>query len=163
MDLSNVITFVVSLAACFAAAGIGSLFTFKAIPGWYKGLKKPPYTPPNRAFGPVWTVLYLLMAVSVFLVWKDGLETNGELVAFALFWIQLAVNVLWSMVFFGLKSKGGGVIVIGILWLLIWATIISDFKVSVWAAVLLLPYIAWVSVATYLNVGIWTLNKQAKG
>ena len=162
MDLSSVIKLVVSLLAVFAAGGIGSLFTFRAIPTWYAGLKKPRYTPPNWAFGPVWTALYILMGISVFLVWQTGLDTNSELLAFILFWAQLAINALWSVVFFGMKSKGGGAVAIVILWLLILATIITSFPVSAWAGALLIPYLVWVSIASYLNIGVWRLNKPAK-
>ena len=126
------------------------------------GLKKPPYTPPNWAFGPVWTTLYILMAISVFLVWQKGLATNGALLAFILFWIQLVFNALWSIIFFGMKSKGGGVITIIVLWLLILATIITSFRVSGWAGALLIPYILWVSIASYLNIGVWLLNKPTQ-
>ena len=133
-----------------------------SLPTWYAGLKKPPYTPPNWAFGPVWTTLYILMGISVFLVWQKGLATPGVMLAFTLFWVQLAFNALWSVIFFGRKSKGGGVIVIAILWLLILATMIASFRVSVWAGALLVPYIVWVSIASYLNVGIWILNRHVK-
>jgi translocator protein len=160
MDWSTVIKFLVSLLASFAAGGIGSLFTFKAIPNWYAGLRKPRYTPPNRLFGPVWTTLYILMAISVFLVWQKGLAASGAMPAFVLFWIQLAVNALWSIIFFGMRSKGGGVITIAVLWLLILATIVTSFRVSVWAGALLIPYLLWVSLASYLNIGIWLLNKE---
>ena len=162
MDLNGVIKLVVSILASFVAAAIGSLFTFKAIPNWYAGLRKPPYTPPNWAFGPVWTTLYILMAISVFLVWQKGLATSGALPAFILFWIQLAFNALWSIIFFGMKSKGGGVMTIIVLWLLILATIITSFRVSGWAGALLIPYIVWVSIASYLNIGVWVLNKPVK-
>ncbi len=162
MSLTDIIKLVVSILACFAAAGIGSLFTFKAIPNWYTGLKKPPYTPPNWAFGPVWTTLYILMGISVFLVWQKGLSTNDVLLAFTLFWIQLAVNAIWSIIFFGMKSKGGGVIIIIVMCLLILATMIASFRVSGWAGALLIPYIAWVSIASYLNIGVWLLNKPPK-
>jgi translocator protein len=162
MTLNDVIKLVISIIACFAAAGIGSLFTLKAIPNWYAGLKKPSYTPPNWAFGPVWTTLYLLMGISVFLVWQKGLATNGALLAFILFWIQLLVNAIWSIVFFGIKSKGGGVIAIIVLWFLIMVTMIASFRVSGWAGALLIPYIVWVSIASYLNIGTWLLNKPAK-
>ena len=162
MDFDAVIRLVISIVASFAAAGIGSLFTFKAIPTWYTGLKKPRYTPPNWAFGPVWTILYILMGISVFLVWQKGLAAPGVMLAFTLFWVQLAFNALWSVIFFGRKSKGGGVIVIAILWLLILATMIASFRVSVWAGALLVPYIVWVSIASYLNVGIWILNRHVK-
>ena len=149
----------ISIIAVLAAAVIGSLFTGKSVTVWYPGLKKPAFTPPNRVFGPVWTLLYILMAISVFLVWQQGLDTVGGLTAFILFWTQLAFNALWSAVFFGLKSKGGGVIVIIILWLLIVATIIVSFQVSLWAGILLIPYILWVSLASYLNIGIWLINR----
>jgi benzodiazapine receptor len=162
MELNNVIKLVVSILASFAAGGIGSLFTFKAIPTWYAGLKKPRYTPPNRVFGPIWTTLYILMGISVFLVWQKGLAANGVMLAFILFWIQLAFNAFWSIIFFGMKSKGGGIIVIIALWLLILATIITSFRVSGWAGALLIPYIVWVSIASYLNIGVWLLNKTAK-
>jgi len=153
---------IISIIASFAAGGIGSLFTFKAIPTWYQGLKKPPYTPPDRVFGPVWTTLYILMGISVFLVWQKGLATNGAVLAFTLFWIQLAINASWSIIFFGIKSKGGGVITIIVLWLFILATIITSFSVSAWAGALLIPYIAWVSIAMYLNIGIWLLNRPGE-
>ena len=159
MELHSVAKVIISILACFAAGGIGSLSTFKAIPTWYPSLKKPKYTPPDWVFGPVWTTLYILMGLSVFLVWQQGLSTEGVLLAFILFWVQLILNALWSIIFFGMKSKGGGIIVIVVLWILILVTIITSFQVSVWAGVLLIPYILWVSIATYLNVGIWWLNQ----
>lgn len=160
--MNDIVKIVISLVVCFAAGGIGSLFTFRAIPNWYAGLKKPRYTPPNRAFGPVWTTLYILMAISVFLIWQNGLTTHGALLAFILFWIQLAINALWSIVFFRFKQKGGAVLTIIVLWLLILATIIASFRVSAWAGALLIPYIIWVTIASYLNIGVWLLNKSAK-
>lgn len=150
----------ISVLAVFTAAGIGSLFTFKAIPVWYAALKKPRFTPPRWAFGPVWTVLYSLMAVSIFLVWREGLSSSTALFAFVFFWIQLTVNAVWSIVFFGVKSKGGGVAVILVLWLLILATMIASFRVSGWAGAMLVPYLIWVTVASYLNIGVWRLNKS---
>jgi tryptophan-rich sensory protein len=162
MDWNTVLKLGISILACLAAGGIGSIFTFKAIPAWYASLEKPRYTPPDWVFGPVWTTLYILMGLSVFLVWQKGLDTNGAMLAFVLFWVQLVINVLWSGVFFGMKSKGGGVIVIVLLWLLILATMIASFKVSAWAGALLVPYILWVSIASYLNIGVWLLNKAEK-
>jgi len=156
---NSIVKLIISLLACLVAGGIGSIFTSRAIPKWYPTLKKPRYTPPNKVFGPVWTILYILMGISVFLVWQKGINTEDALVAFVIFWFQLIVNALWSIIFFGLKSKGSGVIVIIVLWFLILAAIITSFRVSVWAGILLIPYILWVSVATYLNAGIWGLNK----
>ena len=162
MDGNIIVKLIICIIACFAAAGFGGIFTSKAIPDWYRGLKKPPYTPPNWVFGPIWTVLYILMAVSAFLVWQEGLSTPGVTIAFTLFWIQLTANALWSYVFFTRRSFIGGIINIIILWLLILATIITSFPVSIIAGILLIPYILWVSIATYLNVGIWVLNKTSK-
>jgi benzodiazapine receptor len=162
MDVNAIVKLVICIIACFAAAGFGSIFTSKAIPDWYRGLKKPPYTPPNWVFGPVWTVLYILMAVSVFLVWQKGLAAPGVTTAFTLFWIQLAANAIWSYVFFARRSVIGGIINIIILWLLILATVITSFPVSTIAGILLLPYILWVSIAMYLNIGIWVLNLANK-
>jgi benzodiazapine receptor len=162
VDSSDIIKLITSILASFAAGGIGILFTFKAIPTWYAGLKKPPYTPPNWLFGPVWTTLYILMGISVFLVWRNGLAVNGALLAFTLFWVQLVLNALWSIVFFGMKSKLGGVITIIVLWLLILATVITSFQVSGCAGALLIPYIVWVSIASYLNIGVWLLNRPTQ-
>jgi len=157
--MSTLVKLIISILASFAAGGVGSLFTVKSIPTWYAQLKKPRYTPPNWAFGPVWTILYVLMGISVFLVWQR-ISTNSAVLAFILFWIQLALNAFWSIIFFGMKSKGGGVVTIILLWLLILATIITSFRVSSWAGALLIPYIAWVSIASYLNIGVWWLNKS---
>ena len=162
MDLNDVVKLIISILASFAAGGIGSIFTFKAIPKWYASLKKPPKTPPNRAFGPVWTTLYILMGVSVFLIWQNGLGSGGARVAFTLFWVQLTFNALWSIVFFGMKSIRGGMITIVILWFLILATAVASFRVSTWAGALLIPYLIWVTIASYLNIGVWWLNKPAK-
>jgi benzodiazapine receptor len=160
--LNDIIKLVISIVASLAAGGIGSISTFKAIPTWYATLKKPPKTPPNRAFGPVWTTLYILMGVSVFLVWRDGLGSNVARIAFTLFWVQLALNALWSFVFFGRKSIGAGAITIVILWFLILATTVASFRVSTLAGSLLILYLIWVTIASYLNIGVWWLNKPAK-
>ncbi len=160
MELSDAFKLGISLVSCLAAGGIGSIFTSRSIPTWYAAQKKPPYTPPNRVFGPVWTTLYIMMGVSVFLVWSKGLGAEAALAGFSLFWAQLAVNIAWSAVFFTLKSRIGGLVTIIVLWLLILATLIFFFMVSVVSGALLVPYLAWVTVATYLNGGLWILNRQ---
>lgn len=160
MYLNTAFRLVVCLGACFAASMIGSVFTIKSIPDWYASLKKPPYTPPNRIFGPVWITLYILMAISVFLIWEQGLKDPGVLLAYILFWIQLFFNVLWSVVFFGMKRQGLAIIVITILWILILAVIITSFPISAWAGILLIPYLVWVTSASYLSIGIWWLNRK---
>ena len=150
----------ISITAVFLAAAIGSIFTNRSVTNWYAGLKKPHFTPPNWLFGPVWTILYILMAISVFLIWRQGLDTERILLAFILFWIQLAFNTMWSVAFFGMRSITGGVIIISILWMLIIATMVTSFAVNLWAGILLVPYIIWVSLASYLNIGIWFENRS---
>jgi translocator protein len=159
MNWTDVIKLIVSIVACEGAGGIGAIFTTPAISTWYAGLKKPGFTPPNSAFAPVWTSLYLLMGIAVFFVWRQGLDHDQARIAFIVFWVQLALNILWSVVFFGLKSPFGGVIMIIILWLAILATIILFFRVSIVAGALMIPYIIWVSIAANLNIQVWLLNK----
>jgi benzodiazapine receptor len=159
MSWADIVKLVVSIVLCEGAGGIGAIFTTPAIPIWYKGLKKPSFTPPNAAFGPVWITLYLLMGVAVFLAWREGFGQAGVTAAFIVFWGQLVLNVLWSVVFFGLKSLVGGLVVIGLLWLAILASIILFFGVSPVAGGLLIPYIVWVSIAANLNFQVWKLNR----
>jgi benzodiazapine receptor len=159
MSWIDIVYLVVSIVACEGAGGIGAIFTTRAIPTWYKSLKKPAFTPPNRVFGPVWITLYLLMGIAVFLVWREGLNQGGVTVSFIVFWVQLVLNILWSIIFFGLRSLLGGMVMIFLLWIAILATIILFFGVSSIAGGLLIPYIVWVSIAANLNVQIWKLNR----
>jgi translocator protein len=159
MSWPDVIKLIVSIILCEGAGGIGAIFTTPAISGWYKNLKKPAFTPPNAAFGPVWITLYLLMAIAVFFVWKQGFSQMGVTIAFIIFWVQLALNILWSVIFFGSKSLAGGVIVIILLWIAILVSIIAFFSVSLVAGLLLIPYILWVSIAANLNIQVWRLNR----
>jgi len=147
-----------SIAACEGAGGIGAIFTTSAIPTWYAALNKPAFTPPNAVFSPVWITLYLLMGIAIFLIWRKGLEAKGVKPAFIIFWVQLVINILWSVVFFGLKSPFGGFIVIVLLLIAVVITIVQFFKVSRLAGGLLIPYIVWLGIATSLNVGVWILN-----
>ncbi len=147
------------LAVVLVAGGIGSLATTKAIPTWYKGLTKPSFNPPNWLFGPAWTLLYLLMAVAAWLVWKQGSGAAGVKPALAVFLVQLVLNTLWSVFFFGLRSPLAGLVDIAVLWLAILATIVLFFRVSVPAGILLLPYIAWVTFAAALNAAVLRLNR----
>jgi len=156
---SDIVKLIVSIVACQAAGGIGAIFTTPAIQTWYAGLKKPAFTPPNSVFGPVWITLYLLMGVAVFLVWREGLSEEGVTTAFIVFWVQLMLNILWSIVFFGRKSLFAGIIVILLLWTTILANIILFFGVSPIAGGLLIPYIIWVTIAANLNAQVWILNR----
>jgi benzodiazapine receptor len=150
---------VVSIVACLAAGAIGSVFTRSAIPTWYAALEKPPFNPPNWLFAPVWTFLYILMGIAAFLVWRKGLGNRQVRAALIVFLIQLILNALWSVVFFGLESPLFGLIVISILWVVILVTVIQFFKISRAASVLLWPYLLWVTFAAVLNSSIWLLNR----
>jgi len=152
---------IASILICFLAAAIGSIFTSPQIGGWYAGLEKPWFAPPNWVFGPVWTTLYLLMGIALFLVWRKGLERPDVRQGVILFGVQLAFNAAWSLIFFGLQSLFAGLVCIVILWVLILATLIQFWKIDRIAGALLIPYIAWVSIATALNYGIMVLNPLA--
>ena len=159
MKLTIVIKLIVCLAVTFSAAFIGSLFTREAVPDWYANLNKPSFTPPNWLFGPVWTALYLLMALSAFIVWQKGLANSAVRIALTIYLIQLILNALWSVIFFGLKMPWLSFIEILLLWTAIGLTILAFARVSITAAVLLVPYILWVSFAAVLNFAIWLLNR----
>ena len=156
--MKYVIKLIVSIIVCQCAGLIGSIFTTPAISTWYATLDKPPFTPPNWLFAPAWITLYLLMAVSASIVWQRGLGNRPARTSLAIFLIQLILNALWSVVFFGLQSPLYGIIVIVALWIVILLTIIKFFRISTSAGVLLLPYIAWVTFAATLNVSIFILN-----
>jgi tryptophan-rich sensory protein len=142
---------------CEAVGLIGSVFTADSIPTWYASLVRPDFSPPNWLFAPVWTALYALMGVAAFLIWRKR-NVRGAKTAFVLFGIQLALNAIWSPVFFGLHDIGAALVIIGLMWLAIAATIASMLKVSKTAAWLMVPYLAWVSFASYLNYTLYLLN-----
>jgi benzodiazapine receptor len=154
----NSVELVLFIVFCEIAGVIGSLFTTPSIPGWYAGLRKPSLAPPNWVFAPVWTTLYALMGISLFVVWRKSSGKGLRSVAISAFMLQLALNALWSYLFFGLQSPFLGVIEITILWLAIVATIAFFSRISKLASLMLLPYLAWVSFAGYLNYLIFTLN-----
>jgi len=150
---------IVSVIACLAAGAIGSIFTRSAIPTWYATLAKPSFSPPDWLFAPVWTSLYILMGVAAFLVWRKGLENKQVRIALIVFLVQLILNALWSIAFFGLQCPLCGLTIISVLWLAILATTILFYRVSRVASVLLWPYLLWVSFASVLNGSIWLLNR----
>lgn len=156
--LKDIFKLLISIIACQCAGLIGSLATVTAIPTWYATLDKPSFTPPNWLFAPAWITLYLLMGISAFIVWRKGLDSRPIQVALMVFLAQLILNALWSVVFFGLQSPLYGVVVIIALWIAILFTILNFYKISTAAAIILLPYILWVSFATVLNISIWILN-----
>lgn len=158
MHIKDLLKLIASIIICQLAGFIGSLFTSPAIPTWYETLRKPSFNPPNWLFSPVWITLFLLMGISLFLVWKKGMKERIVKVGLSLFAIQLMLNILWSILFFGLKSPLLAFIEIIILWFAILLTILKFFKISKPAGLLLLPYILWVSFAAFLNFFLWNLN-----
>jgi benzodiazapine receptor len=143
------------LAAVAIVALVGSAVTLPKIPTWYAGLAKPSFTPPNAVFGPAWTILYVLMAVAV---WRVSTAGHSARRAVALFSVQLALNALWSPVFFGSQAPKLGLVVIVALLLSIAATLVTFWRLDRVAGLLLVPYLLWVCYATALNVGIVVLN-----
>jgi len=150
--------FIISISVPLLAGFIGSFFTFGSIDSWYSGLNKPVFSPPNWLFGPVWTILYVLMGISVYLIWRK-LEKNEKVrSAFIFFWVHLFFNAIWSIIFFGLQSPVLALVDIVIIWLMILMMIIWYWKIEKWSSILLWPYIIWVSFASVLNLSIVMLN-----
>ena len=145
------------IALCFAAMIAGSYFTSASLPEWYAALHKPAWTPPNWIFGPVWFVLYLLMGIAAWLVWKEGGLFRTKL-PITFFVVQLVLNVLWSYIFFKLRLPGIAFGEIVALWLAMLATTIAFWQVRALAGALMLPHLAWVGYAAALNFSIWRLN-----
>ena len=177
----KIIRFVVSVLLCEAAGGIGALFTTSQIPTWYAGLIKPSFNPPSAVFGPVWTGLFALMGIALFLVWQKDWQVVNPMLAkgrkawnswserfwtgdlqkaniLAVFGVQLGLNVLWSVIFFGLHQPGWAFFELVALWCSIVYVMVNFYRVSKPAMWLLLPYLIWVSFAGVLNYFIWVLN-----
>jgi benzodiazapine receptor len=181
MKFNNLLKLFTSIIICELAGVIGSVFTVQEINGWYKGLSKPSFNPPNWIFGPVWTTIFVLMGISLYLVWIKKWEPKhkfdkkktkpwnplsekffaGEwkrINIILIFSTQLVINILWSVIFFGMHSPGVAFFEILMLWFAIMFTIINFYRVSKTASLLLLPYILWVSFASVLNFFVWILN-----
>ena len=161
MKSKNISVLIFFILVCEGAGLIGTYFTIPSIPTWYATLTKSPFTPPSWVFGPVWTTLFLLMGIAAYFVWKEMQnpeKKKSAQTAFAVFASQLALNVLWSILFFGMHNPGLAFIGIIVLWLMIVRTIMQFAKVSKTAAWLLAPYILWVSFAAYLNYALWIMH-----
>jgi translocator protein len=154
----NTISLLIFFGICFVVGASGSAFTASSVKTWYPGLLKPTGTPPSWVFGPVWSILYLLMAVAAWLVWRQRIHERVWL-ALALFIVQLILNGLWSFVFFGLRRSGAALVEIMFLLGAIAVTAMRFAEFSRLAFWLMTPYGAWVLYASYLNFGIWRLNK----
>lgn len=155
--LQSGIALAVFLALCLGAGGLGAIATTPEIGGWYRTLEKPAWNPPDRVFGPVWTTLFVLMAIAGWLVWQQE-RSGARRAGLFLFGLQLTLNVAWSWVFFALHEPGWAVLEIALLWLGILATLVVFLRQSRLAGALLVPYLAWVTFAAALNFEIWRLN-----
>lgn len=156
MAFSSVLGLIGFIAACFFVALTGALFR----PGdWYERLAKPTWRPPNRLFAPVWTFLYFTIAISGWLVWRQA-GFAGAALPLAIYALQLVLNAAWTPIFFGLHRIDLGFLDIILLWLSIIATLALFFPIHGVAALLLLPYLAWVTFAAALNFAVWRLNRQ---
>jgi benzodiazapine receptor len=159
MKTGDVFKLIVSIAVCQLAGLIGGIFTASSVETWYATLTKPSFNPPNWLFSPVWITLYALMGIALFLVWKRGVHTEGVKKALSFFGVQLVLNTLWSVLFFGLKIPLLAFIEIVILWGFILITFLKFKKISRLTGILLIPYILWVSFAAVLNFFLWYLNR----
>jgi len=154
----RILKFIASILICQCAGLVGSLFTTSTIPTWYATLEKPFFNPPNWIFGPVWTLLFILMGIALFLIWDKGWKNKKIKIAMIIFGVQLILNIFWSILFFGFLSPFYAFVEIIFLWLAILVTIIYFYQISRPASWLLVPYILWVSFASVLNFYIWRLN-----
>jgi tryptophan-rich sensory protein len=149
----------IAILAVEAVGASGAVFTAQGLSGWYDTLQRPAIAPPNWVFGPVWTTLFALIGVAVWLVWRRfDSSPRAVRIAFGVFAVHFVFNLAWSAVYFGLREIGWGLVVIGILWVLIVATMWAFDRVDRRAALLLVPYLLWVSFAAYLNYQFWLLN-----
>lgn len=153
----NWVKLVVSVLFTVGIGSLGGLFTISEIPGWYAGLQKPSFNPPNWLFGPVWSLLYLLMGISFYLIWKQPVSTVRN-VGLTLFVIQFILNFFWSILFFNQHLIAAALLEMVFMWIFILLTMIWFAKLSPTASWLLLPYLCWVSFATVLTAAIWKLN-----
>ncbi len=150
-----------SLVLPLVAGAIGSAATYPNL-GWFEGLKQPAFSPPKAVFGPAWTTLYLLMGAAHYLVQKQAAQPAATRAAQILYRLQLGLNALWSILFFGRRAPGAALVEIGLLWVAIVLTIVAFARISRVAALLLVPYLLWSTFATVLNAAIWRLNRSAR-
>lgn len=149
---------ITSIIICLAVGGISGYLTTSEITTWYSTLQKPSFNPPNYLFGPVWTILYILMAISFWLIWKSNASEALKNKAILLFGIQLILNFFWSIIFFRFHQLGFAFVEIISMWIFILLSILAFYPISKPAAYLLMPYLCWVSFASVLNFSIWRLN-----
>ncbi len=156
--MSSYVKLLIAIALPVVVGGISGFFTVTSVESWYQTIQKPSWNPPNWVFGPVWTTLYVMMGIALWLVWKEDTSRELKMIAAILFGVQLILNFLWSFVFFRLEQPGFAFLEILFMWIAILATIFAFAQVNKTAAWLLVPYISWVSFAAILNFTIWRLN-----
>lgn len=156
--MSSYVKLLIAIAIPVLVGGISGFFTVSGVESWYQTIHKPSWNPPNWVFGPVWTTLYVMMGIALWLVWKEDTSRELKMIAFILFGVQLILNFLWSFVFFKLEQPGFAFLEILFMWVAILATIFAFAQVNKTAAWLLVPYISWVSFAAILNFTIWIMN-----
>jgi translocator protein len=157
MKSKSLIRLVVSLALPLCVGAIGGIITARSVPAWYMFLVKPSFSPPNWIFGPVWTILYILMGISLFLVWSRE-PSSRKTIAISCFFIQLALNFCWSIIFFYFRLIGLSFVEIIILWVSIATMMVLFYRIMPVAAYINIPYLLWVSFATVLNGALFVLN-----
>lgn len=157
--MSNIVKGIVAIAIPLLVGGASGFFTITGVDSWYQTINKPSWNPPNWVFGPVWTTLYIMMGIALFLVWIEDASEELKKIAIALFSVQLILNFFWSFIFFNLQQPGWALVEIIAMWFFILLTIFAFVQVNKTAAWLLVPYISWVSFATILNYSIWQLNR----
>lgn len=159
MNKSQIFKLLVSLALPLALGAIAGLYTADAIPGWYKTLNRPSFNPPDWLFVPVWTTLYILMGISLFLIWKQSASKERN-VAIFVFLLQQALNFAWSFIFFYFNRISFALIEIILLWINIIIMLVLFYKIKPIASYINIPYLIWVTFATILNVGYYLLNRS---
>lgn len=149
---------IISVAIPLAVGALGAYFTTESVNGWYATLSKPSFNPPNWLFAPVWTLLYILMGIAFYIIWKSHSKLRKRYTGYTYYWLQLILNFLWTFIFFGQRNIGLALLDIVLLFIMIAGTIMSFRKISKTAAWLLAPYICWVAFAMALNFALWKLN-----
>ena len=157
--MNNTLKLIIAIAIPLIVGGTSGFFTATGVESWYQTIARPTWNPPGWIFGPVWTTLYVMMGISLFLVWKEDTSVELKKIAIALFTVQLVLNFFWSFIFFNQHQIGWALVEIAAMWVFILLTIFAFAQVNKAAAWLLVPYISWVSFATILNYTIWQLNK----
>lgn len=156
--MNNTAKLILAIAIPLAVGFTSGFFTITGVGSWYQTIQRPSWNPPNWIFGPVWTTLYVMMGIALYLIWKADTSSNLKNYAILLFALQLILNFFWSFIFFNQQQPGWAFAEILVLWVLILLTIFAFAKVNKSAAWLLVPYISWVSFASILNYAIWRMN-----